>query len=222
MTLPYSDRVEAGRELAEALSDYAGRDGVLVLGLPRGGVPVAFEVAESLGAELDVMVVRKLGTPGQPELALGAIASGGGRVLNDDLVRQLGISESAIEQVEGRERTELARRETAYRGARADFDLRGRTVILVDDGLATGATMRAAVAATRRLEPQALVVAVPVAPSDTVAKLRREADDVVCLATPEPFMAVGSWYRDFAQTGDDEVRDLLARSWSRRGGGAQG
>lgn len=211
--LPYPDRAEAGRRLARRLGGYAGREDVIVLGLPRGGVPVAFEVAAALGAPLDLMVVRKLGTPGQEELAMGAIGSGGARVLNEDIVAQLGLSEAAIERVEARERRELARREEAYRGERPPPELSGRCVILVDDGLATGATMRAAIAALRPLRPARIVVAVPVAPPDVVARLSRDADEVVCPETPEPYVAVGRWYVEFSQTGDDEVRELLRRNW---------
>jgi putative phosphoribosyl transferase len=211
--LPYPDRAEAGRRLARRLGEYAGREDVIVLGLPRGGVPVAFEVAAALRAPLDLMVVRKLGTPGQEELAMGAIGSGGARVLNEEIVAQLGLSDAAIERVEARERRELARREEAYRGERPPPELAGRCVILVDDGLATGATMRAAIAALRPLHPARIVVAVPVAPPDVVARLRREADEVVCPETPEPYVAVGRWYVEFSQTGDDEVRELLRRNW---------
>ncbi|MEJ2514284.1 MAG: phosphoribosyltransferase [Gammaproteobacteria bacterium] len=208
----YQDRIDAGRRLAEALAGYAGRQDVLVLGLPRGGVPVAAEVARALHAPLDVMVVRKLGAPWQPELAMGAIASGGIRLLNERVVRALGVDHEAIQEVAEREAEELRRRETAYRGDRPPFDARGRQVILVDDGMATGSTMRAAVAAVRHLEPARVVVAVPTAAADTCQILRAEADEVICLDTPEPFMAVGCWYRDFGQTSDAEVTDLLART----------
>lgn len=213
MDLPYQNRIQAGRRLAEALKDYAGRPDVLVLGLPRGGLPVAAEVARALGAELDLIVVRKLGTPGQEELAMGAIASGGAKVLNDELIRQLNISEKTIDKVAGEERKELQRREQAYRGDRPAPQVRDRQVILVDDGIATGATMRSAVKALKQLGPARLIVAVPVAPPDTVEALRSEADEVVCLATPEPFWGVGRWYEDFAQTTDDEVRQTLAEFW---------
>ncbi len=216
-TLPFADRTEAGQRLAKALSAYAGRQDLLVLALPRGGVPVAWEVAQALGAELDLMIVRKLGVPWQPELALGAIASRGARVLNQDVVSTLGLSEQAIEEIVRKEAQELARRERAYRGERPFPEVYGRTVILVDDGLATGATMRAAVAALKQLQPTAIVVAVPVAPPETVAKLREEVDEVVCLATPENFYAVGQWYVDFSQISDEEVRKLLAKAW-RQGG----
>jgi predicted phosphoribosyltransferase len=208
----YQDRVDAGRRLAKALADYAGREDVLVLGLPRGGVPVAAEVAKALDAPLDVMIVRKLGAPWQPELAMGAIASGNVQLLNEQVVRMLGIDDGTIEEIAEREGRELARRERAYRGDRPPFDAAGRQVILVDDGMATGATMRAAVAAVRAMAPARVIVAVPTAALDTCELVRAEADRVVCLDTPEPFMAVGCWYRNFDQTSDAEVRDLLAEA----------
>ena len=208
----FRDRTDAGRRLAERLGEYAGRPGVLVLALPRGGVPVAFEVARALGAPLDVFLVRKLGVPGHEELAMGAIATGGVRVVNESVVRELGISGEVIDAVAGRERAELERRERAYRGERPAPEVRGRTVILVDDGLATGSTMRAAALAVGRGEPERAVVAVPVAARVTCAELLAEVDDVVCAATPEPFYGVGRWYEDFSQTTDEEVRELLARA----------
>jgi predicted phosphoribosyltransferase len=208
----FEDRADAGRRVAQELSTYAGRDDVIVLGLPRGGVPVAFEVARALRAPLDVFLVRKLGVPGHRELAMGAIASGGVRVLNLDVVRSLGIPPEAIEMVAGSEEEELERRERTYRGNRPPPDVSGCTAILVDDGLATGASMRAAVAALRERRPARIVVAVPVAPAETCATLETEIDDVVCVATPRPFMSVGAWYRDFSQTTDDEVRALLRRA----------
>jgi predicted phosphoribosyltransferase len=211
----YADRAAAGRALAEALSRYAPaahRGDVVVLALPRGGVPVAFEVAEALGAPLDVLVVRKVGVPGHEELAMGAIATGGVRVVNEDVVRALGIRPEVFEAVVAQNREEIARREAAYRGGRPAPELRGRTVILVDDGLATGSTMRAAATALRRMDVARLVIAVPVASRDTCRELQRDADDVVCVATPEPFRAVGRWYVDFDQTTDEEVRALLARA----------
>jgi predicted phosphoribosyltransferase len=183
---------------------------VVVLGLPRGGIPVAFEVAKALKAPLDVFVVRKLGLPGHPELAMGAIASGGMRVLNDDLLRQLHVPASAIDAVARAEQAELERRERAYRGARPPMPLEGRIVILVDDGLATGATMRAAVLAIRRVLPSQIVVAVPVGARETCRALNEVADDVVCALMPERFTAVGVWYDNFEQTTDDEVRRLLS------------
>jgi predicted phosphoribosyltransferase len=208
----YRDRTEAGRELAGSLKSYADRPDVVVLGLPRGGVPVAFEVAQALHAPLDVFVVRKLGVPGHEELALGAIATGGTRVLNQDVLRILNISPETIESVTQSQEQELRRREQVYRGERPPLDVQGRTVILVDDGLATGATMRAAVAALRQRRPSKIVVAVPVAAPSTCEEFAREVDSLVCSRTPEPFGAVGLWYRDFAQTADDEVRELLARA----------
>jgi putative phosphoribosyl transferase len=208
----FRDRSEAGRTLAEHLRDYAGRNDVMVLALPRGGVPVGFEVARALGAPLDVFLVRKLGVPGREELALGAIASGGARVLNDDVVAALGIDGALIEEIARREQAELERRDEAYRRGAPAPDVRGKTVILVDDGLATGATMRAAVTALRQLGPERLVVAVPAAARQTCDELRPEVDELVCAVTPEPFYAVGMWYADFSETSDDEVRDLLVRA----------
>lgn len=206
----FRDRSEAGRRLAQELSAYAGRDDVRVLALPRGGVPVAYEVASALRAPLDVLLVRKLGVPGQEELAMGAIASGGVRVMSEEIVRRLGLSRDEVERVAEREQRELERRQQAYRGGRAAADLAGRIAILVDDGLATGATMRAAVAAVRELQPARIVVAAPVGATDSIHLLRSEADEVVCTATPEPFWGVGYWYRDFSQISDEEVQQLLA------------
>ena len=205
----YLNRRDAGAELARKLQRYSDRDDVVVLGLPRGGVPVAFEVARALGAELDIFLVRKLGVPGHRELAMGAIASGGVRVLNPDVVSWLKIPEHVIDQVAREEQAELERREHVYRGDRPPVDVRHRVVVLVDDGLATGSTMRAAVEAVRKNEPSRIVVAVPVAPQSTCTEFERIADDVVCAQTPEPFSAVGLWYREFSQTADDEVRELL-------------
>jgi predicted phosphoribosyltransferase len=207
----FRNRTDAGRQLAEKLAAYANRPDGLVLALPRGGVPVGCEVARALGAPLDVFLVRKLGVPGYEELAIGAVATGGVRVLNDEIVRGLGISDHEIDAAAARELQELARRERLYRGDRAPPDVAGRTVILVDDGLATGATMRAAIRASRQQQPARIVVAVPTASADTSETLKTEADDVVCAMTPEPFFAVGHWYEDFTQTTDDEVRELLAR-----------
>jgi len=208
----FRDRSEAGRVLARALEAYARRREVLVLGLPRGGVPVAYEVARGLEAPLDVFIVRKLGVPGHEELAMGAVATGGVRVLNAALVGGLGIPADVIAAVTARERQEVARRERLYRGERPPPDVRGRTVILVDDGLATGASMHAAVAALRAQRPAGIVVAVPIAPVESCQALRGEVDDVVCAVTPEPFHAVGLWYEDFEQTTDEEVEALLARA----------
>jgi predicted phosphoribosyltransferase len=208
----FRDRTEAGRVLADHLRVYANRPDVLVLALPRGGVPVAFEVAWALHAPLDVFLVRKLGVPGHRELAMGALASGGVRVLNEDVVQALGIPEDVIATVVAQERQELERRERVYRGNRPAPEVRGRVVILVDDGLATGSTMRAAVAALHRQRPARIVVAVPVGSPETCTELRAEADEAVCARTPEPVYAVGLWYDDFTQTTDDEVHDLLARA----------
>ena len=205
----FTDRREAGQELAQELSGYAGRDDVVVLGLPRGGVPVAFEVAKALKATLDVFVVRKLGAPQNPELAMGAIASGGVRVMNEDVVGRMGISQETIERVADKERGKLEKREEVYRGARPGVELEGKTVLLVDDGLATGATMRAAVSALREHEPERIVVAVPTAPAETCADFEDEADAVVCLTTPRPFFGVGGAYDVFSQTSNEEVRELL-------------
>jgi len=211
----YADRIDAGRRLAGHLEHLPGGSGTVVLGLPRGGVPVAYEVARELGAVLDIMVVRKLGVPGHEELAMGAIASGGVRVLNERIVRSLGIDAGAIEAIVEREQRELARRESAYRGDRPAAELGGKTVVVVDDGLATGASMRAAVELLRQRGVGRLVVAVPVAPPDTVAGLGQDVDEGVCPMTPSDFGGVGRWYRDFTQTTDDEVRHLLAEA--RRG-----
>jgi predicted phosphoribosyltransferase len=208
----FRDRREAGRFLAAQLTAYANRPDVLVLALPRGGVPVAAEVARALEAPLDVFVVRKLGVPGHEEFALGAIATGGVRVLNEDAVRALHIPDRVIEAIAAKEQEELARRERVYRGDRPPLDVRGRTVILVDDGLATGATMHAAIRALRQQQPARIVVAVPTASPETCVELRTEVDDVICATTPDPFYAVGLWYEDFSQTTDEEVRELLAQS----------
>jgi predicted phosphoribosyltransferase len=197
--------------LADHLEHLRGQD-VLVLALPRGGVPVAAEIARRLDAELDVLVVRKISAPGQPELALGAVASGGVCVLNPDIVDALRLSEREIERLASPQRREIVQREQAYRGSRAPFDARRRTVILVDDGIATGATMLAAIEAARKLNPARVVVAVGVAPATTKRQLELAADEVVCLATPEPFHAVGLFYEDFTQVTNDDVRDLLALS----------
>jgi len=208
----YQDRTEAGRLLAERLAKYKNRPDVVILALPRGGVPVAYEVAQALNAPLDVFVVRKLGVPGQEELAMGAIASGGVRVLNEDVVQMLRIPEVVIEATAMIETEELERRERLYRGDRPGLDAQGRVAILIDDGLATGSTMRAAAVALRRLQPSRVVIAVPVAAGSTCDELSNEVDEVICAETPEPFYAISLWYRDFTQTTDDEVRELLARS----------
>jgi putative phosphoribosyl transferase len=206
----FRDRADAGRQLATRLTEYANRPDVIVLALPRGGVPVAFEVAASLSAPLDVLLVRKLGVPGHPELAMGAIAAGGVEVLSEDLIRDIGVPRALVQEVAVRERLELERRDRAYRHDRQPPIVCDRTVIVVDDGLATGSTMQAAVTALRQLAPAKIVVAAPVGARDTCARLGRIADRVVCLATPEPFNAVGLWYQEFGQTSDEEVARLLA------------
>ena len=208
----FMDRAEAGRFLAAQLGEYANRPDVLVLALPRGGVPVAYQVATALNAPLDIFLVRKLGVPGQEELAMGAIATGGVRVLNDEIVNYLDIPSKVIDAVAMEEERELERRERLYRGERPARAVRGRLAILIDDGLATGSTMRAAAIALRQQQPASIVIAVPVASNQICDELRTEVDKVICAATPEPFRAVGLWYEDFTQTTDEEVRDLLARA----------
>ena len=208
----FRDRAEAGRQLATRLNAYANRRDVIVLALPRGGVPVGFEVALALHAALDVFGVRKLGVPGQEELAMGAVATGGAVLLNPEVVHYLGISEAELQSVIDAEREELERRNRLYRDDRPPPEVKSKAVILVDDGLATGASMRAACAALRQLGPARLVVAVPVAPVEACEEMRAEADEVVCAATPEPFYGVGMWYADFTQTTDAQVRNLLARA----------
>jgi predicted phosphoribosyltransferase len=206
----FRNRREAGRLLAATLTEYANRPDVIVLALPRGGVPVAHEVARALDAPLDIFLVRKLGVPGHEEFAFGAIASGGVRVINDQVVRELRIPPHAIDQIAAKEQQELERRERLYRGGRPVPNVRGRTVILVDDGLATGATMYAAVTALRQQGAGRIVVAVPIASSDACTGLSRQVDQIICAVTPEPFHAVGLWYEDFLPTTDEQVRDLLA------------
>jgi predicted phosphoribosyltransferase len=208
----FRDRVDAGQQLAARLRAYRDRPDVLVLGLPRGGVPVAFEVARALHAPLDVFLVRKLGVPGHEELAMGAIATGGVRVVNEEVVRRLGIPDEVIDVVAAKEARELHRRERAYRDDRPPIDVRDRTVILVDDGLATGSTMRAAVAALRQRWPSRIVVAVPVGAMQTCEEFRAETDETICARTPEPFYAVGAWYHNFSQTTYEEVRELLQQA----------
>jgi putative phosphoribosyl transferase len=212
----FRDRMEAGQLLSEKLAHYTNQSNVMVLGLPRGGVPVAFEVAKALHAPLDVFVVRKLGTPGRCELAMGAIATGGVRVLNEEVVGTLGITMDTIEAVTEEEKQELKRRELAYRGSETKPKLCGKTVILVDDGIATGSTARAAVRALVAQDPARLVLAVPIVAASTYSELRREVDEMVALMIPKRFYGVGEWYEDFSQTGDAEVTDLLerARSWT--------
>jgi putative phosphoribosyl transferase len=212
MTRVFEDRVEAGRALAQSLFAYRGATNAIVLALPRGGVPVGFEVAQALGLPLDVLVVRKLGLPGQPELAMGAIATGGALVLNEDVLRFVDGHEAALEQVRRREQMELERRESQYRGARSPLQMAGRTGILVDDGLATGATMEVAVRALRGLGAMRIVVAIPVASREALKRIAAVADEVVCLEVPMFFSAVGQWYREFGQTSDAEVSALLAKS----------
>lgn len=215
MAGPFADRREAGIELASKLRQYARRNDVVVLALPRGGVPVAFEVAEALDVPLDVFLVRKLGLPTHHELAMGAIASGGVRVLNEDVVRWYAVPEAVIDAVAQAEQAELERREREYRRGLPLIDLRGRTVILVDDGLATGSTMRAAVEAVRQHAPARVVVAVPVGAPSTCEEFADITEETVCSRTPQPFSAVGQWYRDFSQTTDEEVQELLARAEER-------
>jgi putative phosphoribosyl transferase len=207
----FKDRADAGRQLAARLTRYAYRADVLVLALPRGGVPVAYEVAKELRAPLDIFLVRKLGVPGYEELAMGAIATGGVRVINEDVVRYLNIPDEVIDAVAAAQQRELERRERAYRDNRSPPDVKGRTAILIDDGLATGSTMRAAAAALRKQGPARIVVAVPVSSPEACNEVRSEVDEIVCAFTPEPFRGVGLWYENFSQTTDEEVRDLLGR-----------
>ena len=208
----FRNRSEAGQLLARALEQYKNRPDVLVLALPRGGVPVGYQVAKALNAPLDVFIVRKLGVPGHEELAMGAIATGGVRVLSEPVIEQLNIPPPVIDRVARREEEEIRRREYLYRGNNPPPNIQDKIVILVDDGLATGSTMKAAISALRRQNPKKIVVAVPTAPADTCEDLKREADEVICAATPEPFYAVGLWYEDFAQTTDDEVKELIRRA----------
>jgi putative phosphoribosyl transferase len=212
MDFPFQNRAEAGERLATKLSRYANRADVLVLALPRGGVPVAYQVARALRAPLDVFIVRKLGVPGYEELAMGAIASGGVRVMNENVTRHIDFPQAVIDAIAQREAEELRRREHLYRGNRPAPNVQGRTVILVDDGLATGSTMRAAAVALRQMRPSKVIVAVPCAAPEICAEFRSEVDEVVCAATPDPFTAVGACYEDFSQTSDQEVRDLLERA----------
>ncbi len=212
---PYADRREAGKALAELLGNHVDDPEVLILALPRGGVPVGYEVALALNAPLDVFLVRKLGAPGHEELAMGAIASGGVQVLNEQVIRMFRVTPEQIQAVTRAERAELGRRERSYRGERAPEEVEGRTIVLVDDGLATGSTMRAAAAALRRENTGRLVVAVPIASAQTCDELRPEVDEVICAITPERFQSVGQWYVDFGQTTDDEVRHLLELARSR-------
>jgi putative phosphoribosyl transferase len=208
----FRDRTDAGKYLATKLLSYKDRQDVLVLALPRGGVPVAFEVAQVLRVPLDIFLVRKLGVPGHEELAMGAISTGGVRVLNEDTVDYLNIPEHIIDSIAAEELKELKRRERAYRGNRPEPDVKGKTVILIDDGLATGSTVRAAAQALRQQQPARIIVAVPVAAPETCDEYRIGVDEIICAVTPEPFVGVGMWYLDFSQTTDEEVRDLLERA----------
>jgi len=210
--MAFQDRAQAGRELAKRLGGFANRPGVIVLGIPRGGVPVAFEVAARLDAPLDVFIVRKLGVPAQEELAFGAIASGGIRFVDREIVEAAGISDLQMERVTAKEKAELDRRERAYRGKRPPIPLAGKTVILVDDGIATGSSMQAAINALRLAKPFRLVIAVPVAPASTCRRLKREVDDLICIEVPESFYAIGEFYEDFSQVADQEVTALLLKS----------
>jgi predicted phosphoribosyltransferase len=212
MMMRFRNRVEAGQQLAKRLAKYANRPDVLVLALPRGGVPVGYEVAQALNAPLDVFVVRKLGVPGHEELAMGAIASGGVRVLNGEVVESLRIPDEVIDAAAARELRELERRERAYRDDRPPPEVQGRTVVLVDDGIATGSTMKAAIEALRQLEVSRVVVAVPTAALSTAREMRSDVDELVAVMTPADFLGVGQWYEDFSQTTDEEVRDLLERA----------
>ncbi|MFI5059414.1 MAG: phosphoribosyltransferase [Candidatus Acidiferrales bacterium] len=213
----FKNRQEAGQRLASRLVKYANREDVIVLGVPRGGVPIAFEVATSLNLPLDIFVLRKLGVPGHEELAFGAIGSGGVRVLNANVVEQMGISDLDIAVVTRAEKEELERRERLYRGSRPPLDVHGRTVILVDDGIATGSSLRAAIRALREMKPAAIVIATPVAPERTCNRLRHEVEELVCVEMPEPFYGVGQFYHDFAQVSDEEVNELLERASRQRG-----
>jgi putative phosphoribosyl transferase len=215
----FANRTEAGRELVATLAAFRGRPDVIVLGLPRGGVPVAYEVADALGAPLDVFTVRKLGAPGNEEYAIGAIATGGVVAIDRNAVQAVGVSDRALEALTARERRELARRERLYRGDRPPPSVRGKTVIVVDDGLATGATMQAAVAALRTQQPRRIIVAAPIGSTEACAALRQVADACLCSRVPQPLFGVGAWYDDFSQTSDDEVLDLLRRSSSGPSGG---
>lgn len=212
----FANRTEAGQRVAAKLAGYAGRADVLVLGIPRGGVPVAFEVARALDAPLDVFLSRKLGVPGQEELAFGALASGGTRVLDEDLIRELNISAVDIEKIAQRVKAELERRERVYRAGRPPLDLTGKTVVVVDDGIATGSSMLAAIKTLRHMQPARLVLAVPVAPASTCRRLREQVDELVCVHSPELFYAIGQFYQDFSQVADEEVVDLLRRAAAER------
>jgi putative phosphoribosyl transferase len=215
----FHDRVDAGRQLAKKLAGYANRDDVLVLGIPRGGVPVAFEVAQALHAPLDILLVRKLGTPGQRELAMGAIASGGIRILNQRLIAELGITEEQVAETIAAQESELQRREQLYRGVRPGISVRGKIIILVDDGIATGSSMLAAIDALRTLHPKTIVVAVPVAPSHGVEQVQKVVDQFICVLEPELFFGIGEFYENFLQIDDSEVHELLQRAARSSGAG---
>jgi len=208
----FENRRDAGKQLAKELSEFKGQNDAIVLGLPRGGIPVAYEVAKALELPLDVFIVRKLGVPGQPELAMGAIASGDIKVMNESVVRNAGISDQQIEEVAHKEKEELKKREKAYRGARPDIDLQGKTVLIVDDGLATGASMRAAISALREHNPKKIIAAIPTAPRDTCQEFESEVDQIICLRTPSPFWGVGGSYQNFSQTTNEEVRTFLNKA----------
>jgi len=208
----FENRRDAGKQLAKELSEFKGQNDAIVLGLPRGGIPVAYEVAKALELPLDVFIVRKLGVPGQPELAMGAIASGDIKVMNESVVRNAGISDQQIEEVAQKEKEELKKREKAYRGARPDIDLQGKTVLIVDDGLATGASMRAAISALREHNPKKIIAAIPTAPRDTCQEFESEVDQIICLRTPSPFWGVGGSYQNFSQTTNEEVRTFLNKA----------
>jgi putative phosphoribosyl transferase len=217
----FTNRTEAGRVLARLLTRYANRPDVIVLGVPRGGVPVAFEVAAALRAPLDIFVLRKLGVPGHEELAFGAIANRGVRILDSDVINGMGLTQLDIELVTAEEKQELQRRERTYRGARPELDMQGFVVILVDDGIATGSSIRAAIRAIRQMNPARIVIATPVAPASTCNRLRSEVDELVCAETPEYFYGVGQFYEDFSQVSDEDVRELLDRAAGRSGAPAQ-
>ena len=208
----FENRRDAGKQLAKELSEFKGQNDAIVLGLPRGGIPVAYEVAKALELPLDVFIVRKLSVPGQPELAMGAIASGDIKVMNESVVRNAGISDQQIEEVAHKEKEELKKREKAYRGARPDIDLQGKTVLIVDDGLATGASMRAAISALREHNPKKIIAAIPTAPRDTCQEFESEVDQIICLRTPSPFWGVGGSYQNFSQTTNEEVRTFLNKA----------
>lgn len=214
----FADRKDAGEKLAQKLSEYTSADNVVVLGLPRGGVPVAYEVAKAIRSPMDIFLVRKLGVPGQEELAMGAIASGGVRVLNDSLIDQLSITDKMLASVAAQEQQELERRERVYRGDNPHVELTDKKAILVDDGIATGASMKAAIEALRAHKPEKIIVAVPVSPPDTYMEIKEQVDEIVCIDTPQPFYGVGMWYDDFSQTTDEEVKEYMNQANNLKGG----